>query len=38
MYLYVCVCIILFSVQLHLKTMPLLMYKLITGQVIPLYH
>ncbi|CAI8052074.1 Amyloid-beta A4 precursor protein-binding family A member 2 [Geodia barretti] len=30
-----------FTIQdgvLHLKTMPHLMYKLITGQVIPLYH
>ena len=32
------VCVILHPMQLHLKTMPHLMYKLITGQVIPVYH
>ena len=27
-----------FSVQLHIRTMPLLMYKLLTGQAVPEYH
>ena len=27
-----------FSMQLHIRTMPLLMYKLLTGQAVPEYH
>ena len=33
-----CLFMNLLSLQLHLKTMPHLMYKLITGQIMPLYH